>query len=143
MKIFTNPKAKLKSKYGQYQIAVLGNVVAVSAEGIADTDAIARYGSDMMEVLTQFNGNRWAFLGFLHGAALLTKGGEVELQKSIEWRLGKGMVLGALVTGETTIAAMVNEQFSRIYERAGVELGVFSTEDAAMTWLAEKGFKAS
>ncbi|NMH60980.1 hypothetical protein [Alteromonas ponticola] len=143
MKIFTNPQAKLKSKYGQYQIAVLGNVVAVSAEGIADTDAIARYGSDMMEVVSQFNGHRWAFLGFLHGSALLTKGGEIELQKSIEWRVSKGMVLGAIVTGETTIAAMVNAQFSRIYERAGVELGVFSNEDAAMAWLAEKGFRAS
>ena len=40
MKIFSNPNASLKSKYGQYQIALLGNVVGVTAEGIADGAAI-------------------------------------------------------------------------------------------------------
>ena len=143
MKIFSNPNAKLKSKYGQYHIAALGNIVGVSAEGIADTEAIARYGRDMMDVINQFGGERWAFLGFLHGSALLTKGGELELQKSIEWRVSKGMALGALVIGETTIQSMVEAQFSRIYQRAGVELGVFCNEDDAMVWLAERGFKSS
>lgn len=143
MKIFTNPNAQIKTRYGQYQIAVLGNVVGVSAEGMADSAAIARYGHDMQTVINQFKGERWAFLGFLHGSALLTKGGELELQKSIEWRVSKGMALGALVTGETTIAAMVNEQFGRIYQRAGVELGVFNDEDTAMIWLHTKGFHTS
>jgi hypothetical protein len=38
---------------------------------------------------------------------------------------------------------MVEAQFSRIYQRAGVELGVFCDEDDAMVWLAERGFKSS
>ena len=143
MKIFSNPNAKLKSKYGQYQIAVLGNIVGVSAEGMADTEAIARYGRDMMDVINQFGGERWAFLGFLHGSALLTKGGEEELQKSLEWRVSKGMALGALVIGETTIESMVDAQFNRIYQNAGTRLGVFSDEDSAMAWLEQQGFSAS
>ncbi|WP_338519817.1 hypothetical protein [Alteromonas gracilis] len=143
MKIFSNPNAKLKSKYGQYQIAVLGNIVGVSAEGMADTEAIARYSRDMMDVINQFGGERWAFLGFLYGSAVLTKGGEEELQKSIEWRVSKGMRLGALVIGETTIESMVEAQFGRIYQKAGTQLGVFSDEDSAMAWLEQQGFSAS
>jgi len=47
VKIFSNPNATLKSKYGQYQIAVLGSIVGVSAEGIADGSAIERYARDI------------------------------------------------------------------------------------------------
>lgn len=64
MKIFSNPNATLKSKYGQYQIAVLGSIVGVSAEGIADGSAIERYARDMMDVINSLGGNHWAFLGF-------------------------------------------------------------------------------
>ena len=64
MKIFSNPNATLKSKYGQYQIAVLGSIVGVSAEGIADGSAIERYARDMMDVINSFGGSHWAFLGF-------------------------------------------------------------------------------
>ncbi|WP_218310217.1 hypothetical protein [Alteromonas antoniana] len=140
MKIFKNPNAQLKSKYGQYYIAVLGNIVAVSAEGMADKDAIARYAKDMVDVISGFEGQKWAFLGVLHGSALLTKDGELELQKSIAWRAQHGMALGALVTGETTMEAMVQSQFERIYRNVGLPLGVFSDEDNALAWLAEKGF---
>ena len=65
MKIFSNPNATLKSKYGQYQIAVLGSIVGVSAEGIADGSAIERYARDMMDVINSFGGNHWA-LSLLH-----------------------------------------------------------------------------
>jgi len=140
MKIFSNPNATLKSKYGQYQIAALGNVVGVSAEGIADGAAIERYAKDMMEVVKSFAGNHWAFLGFLHGSALLTKAGEKELERSIEWRSQHGMALGALVIGDTTVQPLVRSQFQRIYDNAGLELGVFTNEEDAMTWLNEKGF---
>lgn len=143
MKIFKNPNAQLKSKYGQYAIAVLGNIVAVSAEGMADKSAIARYANDMANVISGFEGQKWAFLGVLHGSALLTKDGEKELEKSIAWRARHGMVLGALVTGETTIKAMVQAQFQRIYDNAGVPLGVFSDEDSALLWLEENGFSQS
>ena len=141
MKIFSNPNATLKSKYGQYQIAVLGNVVGVSAEGIADGAAIERYTRDMMDVVNSFAGNHWAFLGFLHGSALLTKAGEKELQHSIEWRAKHGMALGALVIGETTVQPLVKSQFQRIYDKAGLELSVFTDEQDAMQWLEGKGFK--
>lgn len=141
MKIFKNPKATLKSLYGEYSIAVLGNIVAVSAKGMADKNAIERYGRDMAEVISKFKGDKWAFLGILHGSALLTKEGELELQKSIEWRAAHGMAMGALVTGETTIEAIVQSQFERIYQRAGLPLGVFSDEDDALAWLAQQGFK--
>lgn len=140
MKIFDNPKATLKSKFGQYQIAVLGNIVAVSATGNASKSAIARYSQDMAEVVLGFQGKKWAFMGMLYGSALLTKDAESELQKSIEWRARKGMVVGALVTGNTTIEAIVKSQFERIYDDAGVRLGVFSNEDEALAWLAELGF---
>ena len=140
MKIFKNPNAMLKSKFGQYQIAVLGNIVAVSAEGTASKSAIERYSRDMVEVILKFKGENWAFLGLLHGSALLTQDAELELQKSIEWRAGKGMALGALVTGQTTVEAMVRSQFERIYQKAGVRLGIFSDEDSAMKWLAQQGF---
>ncbi|MEW9797339.1 hypothetical protein [Alteromonas sp. CYL-A6] len=140
MKIFTNPNAQLKSKFGEYQIAVLGNIVAVSAEGTASKSAIARYSQDMIEVISGFQGGDWAFLGFLHGAAMLTPDAESELQKSIEWRAGKGMKLGALVTGRTTIEGLVKSQFERIYRKAGVKLGIFSTEEQAVRWLAQQGF---
>lgn len=140
MKIFKNPKAHLKSKYGQYSIAVLGNIVAVSAEGMADKNAIARYASDMVEIIGSFGDKKWAFLGWLHGSALLTKDGELELEKSIAWRAQHGMALGALVTGDTTIEAMVQAQFERIYDNAGIPLGVFSDEDSALLWLEEQGF---
>ncbi|MBE1302085.1 MAG: hypothetical protein GJ680_19535 [Alteromonadaceae bacterium] len=140
MKIFTNPNALLKSKYGSYQIAVLGNIVAVSAEGTASKSAIARYSKDMIEVITSFKGEEWAFLGLLYGAALLTKDAEVELQKSIEWRAQRGMKIGALVTGQTTIESIVKAQFERIYEKARVQLGIFSDEDSALEWLSNRGF---
>ncbi|WP_414829873.1 hypothetical protein [Alteromonas sp. H39] len=140
MKIFTNPNAQLKSKYGQYSIAVLGNIVAVSAEGIADKIAIARYANDMIDVITGLGKQKWAFLGFLHGSALLTKDGELELEKSIAWRARHGMAVGALVTGQTTIEAIVKSQFERIYKNVGIPLGVFSDEASALSWLAEKGF---
>ncbi|MFC3096091.1 hypothetical protein DRW07_05720 [Alteromonas sediminis] len=140
MKIFDNPDAMLKSKFGQYQIAVLGNIVAVSAEGTASKSAIARYSQDMIDVITSFNGERWAFLGLLHGSALLTNDAEVELQKSIEWRAKHGMAMGALVTGETTVESMVKMQFERIYKNAEVQLGIFGCEESALSWLSEKGF---
>ena len=140
MKIFKNPNAVLKTKFGQYQIAALGTIVAVSAEGVASKAAIERYSKDMVEVISNFKGEKWAFLGLLHGSAVLTLDAEIELQKSIEWRVTKGMALGALVTGETTIEVMVKEQFERIYRRAGVRLGIFSTEDSALVWLSEQGF---
>ena len=131
----------LISKFGQYQIAVLGNIVAVSAEGTASKSAIERYSQDMIEVISNFKGDKWAFLGLLHGSALLTKDAELELQKSIEWRAGKGMAMGALVTGETTIEAMVRSQFERIYQKAGVKLGIFSDEENAIAWLSQQGFE--
>ena len=131
----------LISKFGQYQIAVLGNIVAVSAEGTASKSAIERYSQDMIEVISNFKGDKWAFLGLLHGSALLTKDAELELQKSIEWRAGKGMAMGALVTGETTIEAMVRSQFERIYHKAGVKLGIFSDEENAIAWLSQQGFE--
>lgn len=140
MKIFNNPNATMKTKYGQYQIAVLGNIVAVSAQGMADSSAIERYGKDMMEVIEAFGGQNWAFLGFLHGPAVLTKDAEYELQKSIQWRVSKGMALGALVIGQTTIEAMVKSQFERVYRNAGVELDVHKDEQGALDWLAERGF---
>ena len=142
MKIFSNPNATLKSKYGQYQIAVLGNIVGVSAEGIADDSAIERYARDMMDVINGFGGNHWAFLGFLHGSALLTKAGETELQRSIEWRAKHGMALGALVIGDTTVQPIVRAQFQRIYDNAGLELGIFGNEEDAIKWLNEKGFES-
>lgn len=140
MKIFENPKAKLRTKYGEYQIAVLGNIVAVSAEGIADKNAIARYGRDMMEVVSNFQGERWAFLGYLHGQALLTGDGERELAKSVAWRAQRGMAQGALITGQTTIETLVKSQFERVYQEAGVTLGIFSDEASALVWLSENGF---
>lgn len=140
MKIFTNPNALLKSKYGSYQIAVSGNIVAVSAEGTASKSAIARYSKDMIEVITSFKGEEWAFLGLLYGTALLTKDAEIELQKSIEWRAQRGMKIGALVTGQTTIESIVKAQFERIYEKADVQLGIFSDEDSALKWLSKRGF---
>lgn len=142
MKIFSNPDAKFKSKYGQYQIAILGNIVGVSAEGMADQGAIARYAQDMIEVIGSFKGTDWAFLGFLHGSALLTKAGEEELQRSVEWRAQHGMALGALVIGDTTVQSLVTSQFQRIYRNAGLELGVFVSEQEAMQWLADKGFES-
>ena len=72
MKIFSNPNTKLRSKYGQYQIAVLGDIVGVSAEGIADGAAIERYARDMMDVINSFAGKRWAFLGFLRSGCLFS-----------------------------------------------------------------------
>lgn len=140
MKIFSNPKAGLRSRHGQYQIAVLGNIVAVSASGTASQTAIARYSVDMANIIDSFNGEAWAFLGFLHGPALLTQDAELELQKSIEQRADKGMKLGALVTGKTTIEALVKTQFERIYQNAGVKLAIFSQEAEAIAWLAERGF---
>lgn len=142
MKIFENPNAFVKSKFGQYQIAVLGDIIAVSAEGMAGKGAIERYGQDMVEVISSFKGEKWAFLGLLHGSAALTKDGELELQKSVEWRAQHGMALGALVTGETFVKGMVQSQFERIYQNAGLPLQIFSDEDSALKWLAEQGFNA-
>ena len=76
MKIFSNPNTKLRSKYGQYQIAVLGDIVGVSAEGIADGAAIERYARDMMDVINSFAGKRWAFLGFFIATGIHTKPGK-------------------------------------------------------------------
>ena len=140
MKIFNNPNAFVKSKFGQYQIAVLGDIIAVSAEGMAGKSAIERYGQDMMEIIASINGKHWAFLGLLHGSAALTKDAEIALQQSIQWRAQHGMALGALVTGETTVPAMVQSQFERIYKKAGLPLGIFDSEERAIAWLAEKGF---
>lgn len=140
MKIFANPDASLKSRHGQYQIAVMGNIVAVSAEGTASKTAVERYSRDMIEVISGFQGKKWAFLGFLHGSAILTKDAEVELQKSVAWRAEKGMALSALVTGNTTIESMVKAQFERIYKHAGVHLSVFKNEEQAMEWLAREGY---
>ncbi len=142
MKIFENPNAMLKSKHGQYQIALLGNIVAVSAEGMAGRSAIERYSQDMIEIISHFNGKKWAFLGVLHGSAVLTQEGELALQQSIEWRAQYGMALGVLVTGDTTVEALVKSQFERIYNKAGVRLRIFSHEASAMTWLDRQGFSA-
>ena len=143
MKIFSNPKANVKTKFGQYQIAVLGDVIAVSAVGMADKSAIKQYGQDMIDVISSFNCNKWAFLGLLHGSSTLTKDGEIELQKSIEWRALHGMAVGALVIGDTFVQGMVQSQFQRIYQKAGLPLGVFNDEDSALKWLAEQGFSTS
>jgi hypothetical protein len=143
MKIFKNPNAKLKVRYGQYQIAALGSIVAVSAEGMADKGAIERYSQDMMEVIANFGGESWAFLGLLHGSAILTKDAEVALQRSIEWRVQHGMELGVLVTGGTIVENLVKSQFERIYQKAGTELRIFSDEESAMAWLSERGFVAN
>ncbi|BDX08190.1 hypothetical protein [Planctobacterium marinum] len=142
MKLFSNPNAKLKSRHGQYQIAVLGNIVAVSAAGTASREAIERYNKDMMEVVSQFQEKKWAFLGYLHGPAILTRQAELELQKSIEWRAERGMAIGALITGDTTIEAMVQEQFERIYKKTDIRLGMFSDEESAIIWLEGQGFSA-
>lgn len=85
MKIFDNPNAMLKSKYCSYQIAVLGNIIAVSAEGTASKTAIERYSKDMIE-------------------------------------------------------SIVKTQFERIYDKAGVKLGIFSDEEHALEWLVTQGF---
>ncbi|MDM7862118.1 hypothetical protein QTP81_16050 [Alteromonas sp. ASW11-36] len=140
MKIFDNPNAELRSKFGQYQIAVLGDVVAVSAEGIADKKAIERYGRDMMDVINKFSGKNWAFLGLLHGQALLTKEAESALRRSIQWRALHGMALSALVTGETVVETIVKNQFERVYEQTGIQVKIFETEQGALNWLAERGF---
>lgn len=143
MKVFSNPAAKLKSKFGEYSIAVLGNIFAVSAQGSASKSAIERYHSDVIDVITQFDGKPWAFLGFLHGPALLTKDAELALQHSIEWRSSKGMVVSALVTGETTIESLVKSQFERVYRQTGVPLGIFKDEQSALAWLKKRGFSAT
>ncbi|MCU7555967.1 hypothetical protein OCL06_15360 [Alteromonas sp. ASW11-19] len=140
MKLFDNPSATVKSRYGQYRIAVTGNIVAVCAGGMAGESAIASYSRDMEATTALLDGQRWAFLGLLHGSAVLTGDGEVALQKSVEWRAARGMAVGALVVGDTTVAALVTSQFARIYENAGVPLGVFSDEDSALDWLASQGF---
>jgi regulation of enolase protein 1 (concanavalin A-like superfamily) len=51
------------------------------------------------------------------------------------------MALGALVIGETTVQPLVKSQFQRIYDKAGLELSVFTDEQDAMQWLEGKGFK--
>lgn len=142
MKIFANPKAAVKSKYGQYQIAVLNNIIAVSAEGVASKESIERYVQDISEIVLNMEQKPWAFLGFLHGTALLTKDAEKDLHKSVLWRVSRGMTTSALVTQNTTIEAMVKAQFERVYENAQVKLGIFSTEKGAIDWLAEQGFVA-
>lgn len=140
MKIFKNPGASVRSRHGRYQIAASGNIIAVSAEGIASKTDIARYSNDMAEIVASFAKQRWAFLGYLSGSAMLTKEGELELQKSVAWRAQRGMALGALITKETTVEAIVKTQFQRIYDNVGIPLGVFSDEESALNWLAEKGF---
>lgn len=142
MKIFSNPNAAVKNKYGQYQIAVLDNIIAVSAEGVASKESIARYVKDISDIVLNMERKPWAFLGFLHGTALLTKDAEIDLQKSVAWRVSHGMTVSALVTQNTTIEAMVKAQFERVYENAEVKLGIFSTEKGAIDWLAEQGFVA-
>lgn len=143
MKVFENPEAISKGKFGQYQIAVLGSILAVSAEGNASKQAIERYTQDLIEIISKFNGEKWAFLGLLHGGALLTKDAEFELQKSIEWRAKHGMAIGALVTGQTSVEALVKSRFKKIYERAGIELAIFDDEPSAIEWLSQKGFETN
>lgn len=140
MKIFDNPSATVKSRFGQYRIAATGNIVAVCAEGIAGESAIACYSRDMEATAALLDGKQWAFLGVLHGSAVLTGDGEAALQKSVEWRAARGMALGALVIGDTTVSALVKSQFTRIYRNAGVPLEVFADEDSALNWLSSQGF---
>lgn len=140
MKIFENPGVSVRSRHGRYQIATSGNIIAVSAEGIASRTDIARYSNDIAEIVAGFCSRPWAFLGYLHGSAMLTEEGELELQKSVAWRAQRGMALGALITKETTVKAIVKNQFQRIYDNVGVPLGVFCDEKSALDWLAEQGF---
>lgn len=51
------------------------------------------------------------------------------------------MAIGALVTGQTHVEALVKSRFKGIYARAGIPLGIFSDEESALEWLSEKGFE--
>jgi len=130
---------KVKSKHGEYEIELLGNILRVDGRGVVTKQLLQQYHNDVKKITLPLGGQSWGFLGFVHGTGILTPEAELALVGSIQLRKTYGMSACALVTKEADIPTLVNSQFERVYIEAQIDYYFCSSEDEALAWLKTVG----
>lgn len=122
-------------KEGSYDLQYSGNLVTFHGKGPWDKVAVLRFEQDMQTAITYFAGEKWGFLGYLAGEALLPPEAEDYLRVISVSHVAHGMQACAIILAGTNYPAVVRSQTERVYTHAGVANGFFDTKVDALSWL--------
>lgn len=122
--------------HGEFDIKVVGDVLFIDAKGPFNNEVVQDFQKSLVNAITLLEATpHWYQVAVLHDMSIFTPDAMEALAVVMRWRMSKGMVGSAVITGQVVGERMARKQIGDMYDQLGMRYQFFNDLDSAMDWI--------
>ena len=122
--------------HGEYHIKVLDDVLFIDAKGPFNHEVVQDFQRSLHTAVKMLEAKpHWYQVAVLHDMSIFTPDAMEELIQVMRWRMSKGLIASAVVTGQVVGKQLATKQIGDMYSELGMTFDFFDSEDDARQWI--------